>query len=74
MTSLVRNITIDCADAPGLGSFWAEVPGGVLYEENGPEIPEVLVRIGEGGGPGLLFLPVPHPFDQELASEEGHTA
>jgi len=59
MTSLVRNITVDCADARALGAFWAEVLGGVLYEDNEPAVPEVLVSIGEGSGPGLLFLPVP---------------
>lgn len=47
------------ADTHALGSFWAEVLGGVLYEDNGPEVPEVLVSTGEGSGPGLLFLPVP---------------
>ncbi|MEV0849977.1 VOC family protein [Streptomyces sp. NPDC049954] len=59
MTSLMRNITVDCADAYALGSFWAEVLGGVLSEDDGPEVPEVLVSAGEGSGPGLLFLPVP---------------
>jgi hypothetical protein len=59
MSSLIRNITVDCADAYALGSFWAEVLGGVLYEDDQPEVPEVLVSTGEGSGPGLLFLPVP---------------
>jgi hypothetical protein len=32
---------------------------GFFYEDNRPEVPEVLVDTGEGSGPGLLFLPVP---------------
>lgn len=59
MTSLIRNIEFDCADAYALGSFWAEVLGGVLHEDDRPEVPEVLVSTGEGSGPGLLFLAVP---------------
>ncbi|SCD50641.1 hypothetical protein GA0115253_100771, partial [Streptomyces sp. Termitarium-T10T-6] len=27
MTSQVRHITIDCSDAYGLGTFWAQVLG-----------------------------------------------
>ncbi|CAJ62099.1 MULTISPECIES: VOC family protein [Frankia] len=59
MTSLIRNIEFDCADAYALGSFWAEVLGGVLHQDDRPEVPEVLVSTGEGSGPGLLFLLVP---------------
>jgi hypothetical protein len=59
MTSLIRNIEFDCADACAVGSFWAEVLGGVLYKDDRPEVSEVLVSTGEGRGPGLLFLVVP---------------
>lgn len=55
----MRNITVDCADPRALGAFWAEVLGGVLREDSGPAVPEILVSTEQGSGPGLLFLPVP---------------
>ncbi|MGW2055872.1 VOC family protein [Streptomyces sp. NPDC001840] len=56
MTSLVRHITFDCADAYALAGFWAEVLGGSLAEDDHPGDPEVLVT---AEGVALLFITVP---------------
>ncbi|MFI9624078.1 VOC family protein [Streptomyces sp. NPDC052042] len=58
MTSLVRHITIDCADAYELARFWSEVLGAPLSDGDAPGDPEVLV---EAPGAGLLFIQVPEP-------------
>ncbi|MEV7276465.1 VOC family protein [Streptomyces sp. NPDC093111] len=56
MSSLVRHITIDCADAYALGTFWAEVLDSKVSDDDRPGDPEVLV---ESRGAGLLFIQVP---------------
>jgi hypothetical protein len=58
MGSLVRHITIDCADAFRLGTFWAAVLDAELSEEDAPGDPEALV---ESKGGTLLFVTVPEP-------------
>ncbi|MEU9865347.1 VOC family protein [Streptomyces sp. NPDC047971] len=54
MASLVRHVTIDCADAYTLANFWAGVVDGKLGE--GDDASEVLV-LTEGAN--LLFIEVP---------------
>jgi predicted enzyme related to lactoylglutathione lyase len=56
MTSLVRHITIDCADAYTLGTFWAQVLGSSLNEDDNPGDPEAIVTTE---GTSLLFIQVP---------------
>ncbi|MFD0276304.1 VOC family protein [Kitasatospora sp. NPDC127111] len=56
MASLVRHVTIDCADSYRLARFWAEVLDAKVSDEDGPGDPEVLV---ESPGGGLLFIQVP---------------
>ncbi|MFD7166962.1 VOC family protein [Streptomyces violascens] len=56
MTSLVRHVTFDCADAHRLAAFWAEALGGTVSKEDEPDDPEVLV---EAEGIGMLFIQVP---------------
>ena len=56
MASLVRHVTVDCADAHRLGSFWAEVLDSSLHADDKPGDPEALV---EAGGVVLLFVTVP---------------
>ncbi len=56
MTSLVRHLTFDSHDAYGQGTFWAQVLGGTVSEDDFPGDPEALV---EGGGVTLLFVTVP---------------
>ncbi|MER6499398.1 VOC family protein [Streptomyces sp. NPDC001455] len=58
MTSLVRHITIDCADAYGLARFWSEVLGAPLSDNDAPGDPEAVV---ETPGAALLFIRVPEP-------------
>ncbi|MFH8289181.1 VOC family protein [Streptomyces sp. NPDC018059] len=56
MTTLVRHLTFDSLDAYRQGTFWAEVLGGKLADDDFPGDPEALV---EGGGVTLLFVTVP---------------
>lgn len=58
MTSHVRHLTIDCADAYTLGGFWSGVLGAPLSDEDRPGDPEALV---EAPGAALLFITVPEP-------------
>ncbi|NML49683.1 VOC family protein [Streptomyces sp. R302] len=58
MSSLVRHVTIDCADAYALAGFWAQVLDGKLSDDDHPGDPEALV---ESAGAGLLFIQVPEP-------------
>jgi catechol 2,3-dioxygenase-like lactoylglutathione lyase family enzyme len=54
MTSAIRHVTIDCSDAHALGSFWSEVLGLPLHEDDKPGDEEALIE-----GAGLLFVTVP---------------
>ncbi|UZJ32615.1 VOC family protein [Streptomyces endophytica] len=56
MSSLIRHITVDCTDAHRLATFWAEVLGGALAEDDFPGDPEATVRTAAGA---LLFVAVP---------------
>lgn len=58
MTSLVRHVTIDCADAYSLASFWAQVLDSKVSDEDEPGDEEALV---ESPGASLLFIQVPEP-------------
>ncbi|MFE0776233.1 VOC family protein [Streptomyces sp. NPDC058861] len=58
MTSLVRHVTIDCADAYALASFWARALGSQLSDDDEPGDEEALV---ETPGASLLFIQVPEP-------------
>jgi hypothetical protein len=58
MASLVRHLTIDCADAYALGSFWAAALDSSLAEDDHPGDPEALVA---SPGATLLFVTVPDP-------------
>ena len=54
MTSAIRHVTIDCADAYALGSFWSQVLGRPLHDDDKPGDPEALIEDA-----GLLFVTVP---------------
>ncbi|MFC8078092.1 VOC family protein [Streptomyces sp. NPDC057307] len=58
MTSRVRHVTIDSADAYRLGTFWAEVLGTAVDADDKPGDDEVLVA---ADGITLLFVEVPEP-------------
>ncbi|MCW8377357.1 VOC family protein [Streptomyces justiciae] len=54
MTSLIRHVTIDCADAYTLGTFWSQVLDQPLHEEDHPGDPMALIESA-----GVLFVTVP---------------
>ncbi|MBY8877997.1 VOC family protein [Actinacidiphila acidipaludis] len=56
MASLVRHVTLDCADAYTLASFWAQVVDGRLADDDRPGDPEAVVS---SAGVTLLFITVP---------------
>ncbi|MFJ5773491.1 VOC family protein [Streptomyces sp. NPDC093094] len=43
MTSLIRHVTLDCADPYSLAVWWAETLGGTLGADDSPGDPEALV-------------------------------
>jgi hypothetical protein len=57
MTSLIRHLTIDCHDAYELGTWWTQVVGGRLGDDDVPGDPEALLTTD--GGLQLLFEQVP---------------
>ncbi|MDX5564903.1 VOC family protein [Streptomyces sp. ID05-04B] len=59
MTSAIRHVTIACSDAYALGSFWAEVLGQPLHEDDRPGDEEALIE-----GAGVLFVTVPETKSQ----------
>ena len=58
MTSIIRHITIDCADPYRLAGYWADVLGKDLEPEDEPGDDDALVSLGNAM-PGLLFMRVP---------------
>jgi predicted enzyme related to lactoylglutathione lyase len=56
MASLVRHVTIDCADAHKLGTFWSAVLESPLADDDFPGDPEALLQTP---GVGVLFVQVP---------------
>uniref|UniRef100_A0AAU2V877 VOC family protein n=1 Tax=Streptomyces sp. NBC_00003 TaxID=2903608 RepID=A0AAU2V877_9ACTN len=55
MTSLIRHVTIDCDDTYRLATFWAQVLGGAVAEDDQDGGPEATVT---AGGVTLLFIKV----------------
>ncbi|MFD8908532.1 VOC family protein, partial [Streptomyces sp. NPDC059586] len=66
MTSHVRHITVDCADAYALGSFWSQVLGAPLAADDLPGDPEALL---ETPGAAILFVQGP---DTKTAKNRVH--
>jgi predicted enzyme related to lactoylglutathione lyase len=56
MTSAIRHVTIDSADAYHLATFWSQVLGQPMHEDDKPGDEEVLIE-----GAGLLFVTVAEP-------------
>ncbi|MFJ4784933.1 VOC family protein [Streptomyces sp. NPDC088794] len=54
MTSAIRHVTIDCADAYAVAHFWSQVLDLPLAEEDRPGDAEALIEDA-----GLLFVTVP---------------
>lgn len=59
MSSLIRTVTVDCADPYALAGFWSEVMGWPRGPEDEPGDEEVGIVAPQGAGPGLLFIRVP---------------
>ncbi|MEV6149743.1 VOC family protein [Nonomuraea sp. NPDC052129] len=55
---ILRHVTIDCTEPYELGTFWSQVTGWPLSDEDEPGDPEVLV-VAPSPVPGLLFIRVP---------------
>ncbi|HJD83289.1 VOC family protein [Kitasatospora aureofaciens] len=56
MASLVRHVTIDCADPHALAAFWAQALDGTVGEDDNPGDEEAEVN---SEGASLLFIRVP---------------
>ncbi|MFJ1751641.1 VOC family protein [Kitasatospora sp. NPDC088134] len=54
MTSVIRHVTISSLDPYRLASFWSEVLGQPLHDDDHPGDPEALIEQA-----GLLFVTVP---------------
>ncbi|MFG2606098.1 VOC family protein [Streptomyces sp. NPDC048514] len=54
MTSKIRHMTVDCADAYALGTFWSKVLDQPLHQDDQPGDDEALIE-----NAGLLFVTVP---------------
>ena len=59
MTSVVHNITVDCADPWELAKFWTEVTGRPVGEDDHQGDPEIGITLDSGVT--LLFIAVPEP-------------
>jgi predicted enzyme related to lactoylglutathione lyase len=54
----LRHVTIDCAEPYELGTFWSQVTGWPMSDEDEPGDDEVLI-VAPAPMPGLLFIRVP---------------
>ena len=61
MSNSLVAITIDCADAPALARFWADVLGRQVAEDSTSEHVILLPGDGDTGGPRITFNKVPEP-------------
>ncbi|MYW96696.1 VOC family protein [Amycolatopsis rubida] len=59
MTSVVDNITVDCADPWELAQFWTKVTGRPVGEDDKPGEEEIGITLDSGLT--LLFIAVPEP-------------
>jgi catechol-2,3-dioxygenase len=59
MTTSLLAVTFDCADAPALARFWADVLGRQVAEGSTAE--HAVLLPGDAGGPRITFNKVPEP-------------
>jgi predicted enzyme related to lactoylglutathione lyase len=59
MSSIVMNITFDCADPRALARFWGQVTGWPVNQEPQPGYEEAAVGVAGEGRPRLYFVKVP---------------
>jgi catechol-2,3-dioxygenase len=61
MSNSLAGIAIDCADAPSLARFWADVLGRQVAEDSTSEHVVLLAGGGDTGWPLIVFNKVPEP-------------
>jgi len=68
MTSLIRNVTVDCADSYRVAAFWSQVFDAPIDADAAPGDDDVVVDLtgipsggGGNGGVRMLFQRVPEP-------------
>jgi catechol 2,3-dioxygenase-like lactoylglutathione lyase family enzyme len=61
MSNSLVAIAIDCADAPALARFWADVLGRQVAEDSTSEHAVLLPGDGDTSGPRITFNTVPEP-------------
>ena len=61
MSNSLVGVAIDCADAPSLARFWADVLGRQVAADSTSEHVILLARDGDTGGPLIVFNKVPEP-------------
>ena len=61
MNNALFAVTIDCADAPALARFWADVLGRQVAEDSTSEHVVLLVGDGDTSRPRIVFNKVPEP-------------
>lgn len=59
VSSIIYNITFDCADPRALARFWGQVTGWQVFEEPAPGYEESAVGMKGEGRPRLYFVKVP---------------
>jgi catechol 2,3-dioxygenase-like lactoylglutathione lyase family enzyme len=59
MSNSLFAVAIDCADAPALARFWADVLGRQVAEDSTSEHVVLLVGDGDSSGPRIAFNKVP---------------
>jgi len=59
VSSIIFNITFDCADPRALARFWGQVTGWPVTEELRPGHEESAVGMAGQGSPRLVFVRVP---------------
>jgi len=61
MSNSLVAIAIDCAEAPAVARFWADVLGRQVAEDSTSQHAVVLPGDGDAGGPRITFNTVPEP-------------
>jgi predicted enzyme related to lactoylglutathione lyase len=59
MSSIIMNVTFDCADPRALARFWGQVTGWPVNQEPQPGYEEAAVGVAGEGRPRLYFVKVP---------------
>ncbi len=70
MSSIIYNITFDCADPRALARFWGQVTGWPVVEEPQPGYEESAVGMAGEGRPRLYFVRVPEEKIADRSQEE----